>query len=128
MLATAALAANPATDTTSTNQDLTVEIDLTPDPGANHWLGEPLQASAWAMLGEGDFANIVYVLDVSGSMENSGFNPFQDINPPPGIGAEDDCNGDGVAGSALDSACFGLMPTSRPSLLPSSVMGTPEIR
>jgi hypothetical protein len=109
MLATAALAVNPATDTTSTNQDLTVEIDLTPDPGANHWLGEPLQASAWAMLGEGDFANIVYVLDVSGSMENSGFNPFQDINPPPGIGAEDDCNGDGVAGSALDSACFGLI-------------------
>lgn len=109
ILATTALADNPATDTTTTNQDLTVEITLNPAPGANHWLGEPLEASAWAMLGEGDFANIVYVLDVSGSMENNGFNPFQDINPPPGIGPEDDCNGDGIQGSALDGACFGLI-------------------
>lgn len=104
-----ALAANPAMDTTTTNQDLIVEIMLDPAPGETHWLGEPLDASAWATLGEGDFANIQYVLDVSGSMENAGFNPFQNINPPGGIGAEDDCNGDGTQGSALDSACFGLI-------------------
>ncbi len=104
-----ALADNPATGTTTTNQELEVEITLNPDPGAAHWLGEPISADAVATLGEGDFANVVYVLDVSGSMENAGFNPFQDINPPAGIGLEDDCNGDGVQGSALDAACFGLI-------------------
>lgn len=108
-MAGTAFAANPASGTTTTNQELEVEITLDPDPGAAHWLGEPLEADAIATLGEGDFANVVYVLDLSGSMENSGFNPFQDINPPPGIGPEDDCNGDGVLGSALDSACFGLI-------------------
>lgn len=104
-----AIAVNPATATTTTNQDLEVEITLDPDPGAAHWLDDPLSADATATLGEGDFANVVYVLDVSGSMENESFNPFQDINPPGGIGAEDDCNGDGVQGSALDAACFGLL-------------------
>lgn len=104
-----ALATNPAMGITTTNQDLIVEIALDPAPGEAHWLGEPLEVDAWAMLGEGDFANVVYVLDLSGSMENSGFNPFQDINPPAGIGAEDDCNGDGTQGSAHDSACFGLL-------------------
>ena len=112
LLAGTAFAANPATNTTTTDQDLTVEIMLDPDPGASHWLGEPLEIDAWATLGEGDFANVLYVLDVSGSMENSDFNPFQDINPPAGIGPEDDCNADGVAGSALDSACFGLIAVS----------------
>lgn len=108
-MAGTALAVNPATGTTTTNQELEVEIALDPDPGTAHWLGEPLAVDAVATLGEGDFANVVYVLDVSGSMENSGLNPFQDIVPPPGIGPEDDCNGDGIQGSALDSACFGLI-------------------
>lgn len=104
-----ALADNPAVGTTSTNQELSVEIMLDPDPGENHWLGEPLQASAWAMLGEGDSFNVVYVLDVSGSMENPDFNPFQNLNDPPTIGPEDNCNGDATQGSALDAACFGLI-------------------
>ena len=101
-----ALAANPESGTTTTNQELGVEITLDPDPGAAHWLGEPLEADAVATLGEGDFANVVYVLDVSASMEATA---SQDINPPPGIGPEDDCNGDVTLGTALDAACFGLI-------------------
>ena len=105
-MAGTAFAANPASGTTTTNQELEVEITLDPDPGAAHWLGEPLEVDAVATLGEGDFANVVYVLDVSASMEAGG---AQDINPPPGVGPEDNCNSDATLGSALDAACFGLI-------------------
>ncbi len=103
-----AFAVNPNSATTTTNQELKVSVTISPsaDPV---WVGTTVNASATATLGEGDFANIVYVVDLSGSMENSGFNPFEDINPPAGIGPEDDCNSDGVNGSALDAACFGLI-------------------
>lgn len=106
-----ALAANPGTATTSTDQDLEVEITLDPDPGVANWVGDLLSVNAIATLSEGDLANVVYVLDVSGSMDDPTTNPFQDINPPPEMppGPEDDCNGDGVEGSALDAACFGLI-------------------
>ena len=95
-----ALAANPASGTTTTNQELTVEItlDAANDPV---WLGTIVHADAVANLGEGDTANIVYTVDVSGSMENESFNPFQ-----PSVG---DCDGDGLVGTALDAACVGLI-------------------
>jgi hypothetical protein len=93
-------AANPASATTTTNQQLTVGVTLstTNDPV---WLGTPVNASAQATLGEGDTANVVYVVDVSGSMENTAFNPLQ-----PSVG---DCDGDGLVGTALDAACVGLI-------------------
>ena len=93
-------AANPASATTTTNQLLTVEIALstTNDPV---WLGTAVNASAEATLGDGDTANIVYVVDVSGSMENPDFNP-----PQPSVG---DCDGDTLVGTALDAACVGLI-------------------
>jgi len=93
-------AANPASATTTTNQQLTSSVSLstTNDPV---WLGTNVDASALATLGEGDTANVVYVADVSGSMENPGFNPFQ-----PSVG---DCDGDGLVGTALDSVCVGLI-------------------
>lgn len=93
-------AVNPASGTTTTNQELTVEITLSTanDPV---WLGTAVSASAEATLGEGDTANIVYVVDVSGSMENPGFNP-----PQPAVG---DCDGDTLVGTALDAACVGLI-------------------
>jgi hypothetical protein len=93
-------AVNPASGTTTTNQELTVEITLST---ANNpvWLGTAVSASAEATLGEGDTANIVYVVDVSGSMENPGFNP-----PQPAVG---DCDGDTLVGTALDAACVGLI-------------------
>ena len=77
-------AANPASATTTTNQLLTVEITLstTNDPV---WLGTAVNASAEATLGDGDTANIVYVVDVSGSMENPDFNPPQ---PPSATATE----------------------------------------
>jgi hypothetical protein len=93
-------AVNPASGTTTTNQELTVEITLSTanDPV---WLGTAVSASAEATLGEGDTANIVYVVDVSGSMENPVFNP-----PQPAVG---DCDGDTLVGTALDAACVGLI-------------------
>jgi hypothetical protein len=93
-------AANPASTTTTTNQQLTASVTLstTNDPV---WLGTPVSADALATLGEGDTANVVYVVDVSGSMENPGFNPFQ-----PSVG---DCDGDTLVGTALDAACVGLI-------------------
>ena len=93
-------AANPASATTTTNQQLTASVSLSTanDPV---WLGTAVNASALATLGEGDTANVVYVADVSGSMENPGFNPFQ-----PSVG---DCDGDGLVGTALDSVCVGLI-------------------
>jgi hypothetical protein len=99
-MSTLVAAANPATATTTTNQELSVQVstDATNDPV---WLGTPVTASATANLGEGDTANIVYTVDVSGSMENPSFNPFQ-----PSVG---DCDGDGLVGTALDAACVGLI-------------------
>jgi hypothetical protein len=93
-------AVNPASGTTTTNQELTVEITLSTanDPV---WLGTAVNASAEATLGEGDTANIVYVVDLSGSMENPAVNPFQ-----PAVG---DCDGDTLVGTALDAACVGLI-------------------
>ena len=95
-----ALAANPASGTTTTDQELTVTVshDATNDPV---WLGTTVTAGAVANLGEGDTANIVYAVDVSGSMENEDFNPFQ-----PAVG---DCDGNGLVGTALDAACVGLI-------------------
>lgn len=99
-VAGSALAANPAVGTTTTNQELTVSVshDAAHDPV---WLGTTVTASATATLGEGDTANVVYTVDVSGSMENPAFNPFQ-----PAVG---DCDGDGLVGTALDAACVGLI-------------------
>ena len=71
-----ASAANPASATTTTNQTLTAEVTLSTTNNPV-WLGTAVNASAEATLGEGDTANVVYVVDVSGSMENPAFNPFQ---------------------------------------------------
>lgn len=91
---------NPANTTTTTNQAFSVGV--TTNPAADPvWLGTIVEADATAALGDGDFANIVYVADISGSMENAGFNPFQ-----PAVG---DCDGDGLIGTTLDSACVGLI-------------------
>ncbi|MFC1916902.1 hypothetical protein ACFLX1_02095 [Chloroflexota bacterium] len=94
------MAASPASTTTTTDQVLIVSVstDAASDPV---WLGTTVTASAAANLGEGDTANIMYVVDVSGSMENAGFNPF--------IPAVGDCDGDGLVGTTLDSACVGLI-------------------
>ena len=93
-------AANPASATTTTNQQLSVEITLSTanDPV---WLGTAVSATAEATLGEGDTANVVYVVDASGSMENPSFNPFD-----PTVA---NCDGDGLVGTAMDAACVGLI-------------------
>jgi len=93
-------AANPAAGTTTTDQELNVSVK-TNAPGDPVWLGTTVLADATATLGEGDTANIMYVADVSGSMENTSINP---IDP-----AGSDCDGDGTSGTALDSVCEGLI-------------------
>lgn len=109
LVATSAFAANPASSTTTTGQGL--EVTLTPShtgpvaPGTTVTVDSTATLTALAPSP----VNYVYVVDVSGSMENSTFNPFQDIVAPAGIGPEDDCNADGIRGSAMDAACFGLL-------------------
>lgn len=109
LLTGTALAANPDAGITSTGQNLQVEIDLDPASSTAIWAGTTVEVTARATLDGESAANVVYVLDVSGSMEDPILNPYQDIVGPDGVGIEDDCNGDGVEGSALDAACFGLI-------------------
>lgn len=100
--------ANPVSATTTTGQGFEAELDVTPAHAA---LGDPVLVDGSATLSAASSSpvNYLYVVDVSGSMENPGFNPFHDIVPPDGIGPEDDCNSDGIQGSAMDAACFGLL-------------------
>lgn len=102
-------AINPNAAVTTTGQGLEVLIDAPPGPVLLD--GSPVLVSAWATLGAAPPTpvNFVYVVDVSGSMENAGFNPFQDLTGDGVIDAADDCNGDGIQGSAMDAACFGLI-------------------
>ncbi len=103
-----ALAASPVSEPTTTGQDLRVELTVDPAADGAIWAGTSVQATARATI-DSPHGNVVYVLDVSGSMEDPSLNPYQDLAAPVGLGAEDDCNGDGVYGSALDAACIGLI-------------------
>ncbi|NIM92515.1 MAG: hypothetical protein GTO18_02210 [Anaerolineales bacterium] len=112
IFASSVFADNPAAGVTTTGQGLEVEITVDGLTDSTlYWDGTAVLTDAVATLGAAPPipVNYVYVEDVSGSMENSSFNPFQDIKPPAGIGPEDDCNGDGIQGSAMDAACFGLI-------------------
>lgn len=112
LMAAPALALNPASGTTTTGQSLDVEITEGAGTTPPVYVGDdPINVSASALLGNTPpiSVNFAYVVDLSGSMEQTSANPYQDIFLPAGIGPEDDCNGDGIQGSALDSACFGFI-------------------
>lgn len=113
LLGTTAYAVNPANTTTVTGtQGFEVGITDVSQPTDPYIIGSgPVLVDSSAVLGAPPPLpiNLIYVVDLSGSMEQSFVNPFQDLFPPAGIGPEDDCNGDGVQGSAMDSACFGLI-------------------
>src|SRR5690606_18352350 len=105
----AAFAANPASSTTTTGQGLDVALTLSEaGPVAP---GDVVVVDSLASLTAvaPSPVNFVYVVDVSGSMENSTVNPTADLVPPVGIGPEDDCNGDFYRGTGMDAACFGLL-------------------
>jgi len=119
LLSTARAGENPAQGVTTTGQELEVTIDA--PPVVEEQIEVLVDATATLGSAEKLTINVIYVVDVSGSMENEGFNPFQDINPPPGIGPEDDGNGDGVEGSTLDSAIFGLIALNESLENPANV-------
>lgn len=104
-----ALADNPASGTTTTGQGF--EVNITASDSGPVAPGDTVTIDATATLGAASTSpvNYVYVVDVSGSLENFSLNPPQDIVPPAGIGPEDDCDGDGLFGTALDATCFGLL-------------------
>lgn len=107
-------AAGPGPNTAtvpSTGQDFTIVITAPTDGTEVDLPPGTVSVQGTVAIGgvAGEAVNIVYVVDVSGSMENEGFNPFQDLNGDTVIDAADDCNGDGVEGSAMDAACFGLV-------------------
>jgi hypothetical protein len=89
-----------ASDETSTNQEFGIELTLDPDETVVAE-GTTVTATSVATLGPAGGNSVVYVVDVSGSMRNTTFNPLQ-----PSLG---DCVGDGQSGSALDAACLGLI-------------------
>ncbi|RKY20050.1 MAG: hypothetical protein DRQ55_08905 [Planctomycetota bacterium] len=110
--ATTSLSAqNPNSGPTTTGQTLTVEVTTSGDvisEGASDYL-----VSACADLSPSTAVNVVYVIDVSGSMVNpdtaTGGNPPSDLLPPAGIGPEDDLNGDGLEGTTLDAAILAVI-------------------
>ncbi|MCB8945784.1 MAG: VWA domain-containing protein, partial [Ardenticatenaceae bacterium] len=78
---------NPATGTTTTGQELNIEI-LQPQDGGVLTCGEPINVSGITALGPlEEMAHVAYVLDISGSTN------FE-------IGL--DCNGNGIAGDIGD--------------------------
>jgi hypothetical protein len=85
---------------TTTGQDFEINLALDPDQ-ASVPEGTTVTASTRATLGSAAGQNVVYVVDVSGSMRNPTFNP-----PQPALG---DCDGDGESGTAMDAACLGLI-------------------
>lgn len=97
--------------TTTTGQQLCVSIDA-PADGATVFV-PPGEVTVQGRVTIGAFTganiNVMYVVDVSGSLENSGFNPFQDLTGDGLINTADDCNNDGINGSAMDATCFGLL-------------------
>lgn len=106
--------AYPATTncaTTTTAQQLCVSIE-TPLAGATVFV-PPGEVTVQGRATIGAFAgadiNVMYVVDVSGSLENSSFNAFQDLTGDGLIDGADDCNHDGIDGSAMDATCFGLL-------------------
>ena len=100
---------------TTTGQVLTVTLDTDGDVISEEV--EEYIVSACADLSPAIAVNVVYTLDISGSMVNpdpaTGGNPPTDILPPRGIGPEDDLNGDGIEGSTLDAAIAGLQALNR---------------
>jgi hypothetical protein len=97
--------------TTTTAQQLCVSID-TPADGSAVFV-PPGEVTVQGRVTIGTFTganiNVMYVVDVSGSLENNGFNPFQDLTGDGLINSADDCNHDGINGSAMDATCFGLL-------------------
>jgi hypothetical protein len=89
-----------ASEPTTTGQEFAIDLTLDPDEDVVEE-GTTVTANSVATLGPTGGNSVVYVVDVSGSMRNTGFNPLQ-----PELG---DCVGDGQSGSALDAACLGLI-------------------
>ena len=112
--ATSVAAQNPNEGPTTTGQVLSVEIEAGDTVSEE---AEEFLVSACADLTPATAVNVVYVIDVSGSMVNpnpaTGGNPYGNILPPETIGPEDDLNGDGLEGTTLDAAIAAVIQLNR---------------
>ncbi len=103
-----ALAANPATGTTTTGQSLNIQI-VTPEDGVT--VDETLPVDVTGVVSIGTLSldiNIAYVVDVSGSTEYSS-TLNQDCNGDSVVDNDDDLNGDGQVGNTLDCEIAGVL-------------------
>ena len=102
---------NPATGTTTTGQELNIEIQQ-PLDGEALACGEPIDVSGVTALGPlEEMAHVAYILDVSGS---TSFETGLDCNGN-GVGGDigDDYNNDGVNGDILDCEISGVIALNR---------------
>jgi hypothetical protein len=108
LVAVPAWATNPNSGTTTTTQDLNIEI-LDPLNGDTKVVGFDFDVSG--IVGIGNLSqdlNVAYVIDVSCST-NFTNTRNQDCNSDGVVDSGDDINGDGVVGSTLDCEIAGVL-------------------
>ncbi|HWI63779.1 MAG TPA: PKD domain-containing protein [Symbiobacteriaceae bacterium] len=102
-----ALAANPASGTTSTGQTLSIEITGPADGSRVNVPPGTVNATGTVSIGPlSDSGNVMYVVDVSGSTQVP---QNQDCNGDGAVNSGDDVNGDGVRGTTLDCEVAGVV-------------------
>jgi hypothetical protein len=112
-----AMAANPASGTTTTGQTLSIQIGGPADGSRVNVPSGSVTATGTVSIGPlSDSGNVVYVVDVSGSTANP---TGQDCNGDGVVNGADNVNGDGYTGSTLDCEVAGVMA------LNASLAGSP---
>ena len=103
-----AFAANPATGTTTTGQNLNIQITA-PGDGDTYDGTAPVEVEGIASIGNLSLdVNVAYIVDVSGSTEFSN-TANQDCNGDGTVTSADDFNGDGQVGNTLDCEIAGVI-------------------
>ncbi|MDF2628892.1 MAG: hypothetical protein K0R39_2723 [Symbiobacteriaceae bacterium] len=102
-----AMAANPGTNTTSTGQTLSIQIDGPADGTRVNVPSGNVTVTGTATIGPlSESGNVMYVVDVSGSTVNP---RNQDCNGDGSVNAADNLDDDGLIGTTLDCEVAGVM-------------------